>query len=82
MIALKRQVNDPIYVDLKMRLNLTQSELNALIAKESALAGRIATNQTMLKNFPEDKKTLNDMELAQSGITRSDHVFLLLEIGC
>jgi len=54
--------DDPIYVDLKMRLNITQSELNALIAKERDLAGRINANQRTLNNFPEDKKTLNDME--------------------
>jgi len=53
---------DPIYVDLKMRLNITQSELNALTAKERNLAERIAATQRTLNNFPEDKKTLNDME--------------------
>lgn len=53
---------DPIYVDLKMRLNITQSDLNALSAKERDLAGRINANQRTLNNFPEDKKTLNDME--------------------
>jgi polysaccharide chain length determinant protein (PEP-CTERM system associated) len=53
---------DPIYVDLKMRLHLTQSELNALSSKERDLAGRIAANQRTLNNFPEDKKILNDME--------------------
>jgi len=53
---------DPIYVDLKMRLNITQSELGALQAKEGNLAGRMAANQRLLNNFPEDKKTLNDME--------------------
>lgn len=54
--------DDPIFVDLKMRLNVNQSELNALLAKEHDLAGRIAANEKLLRNFPEDKKILNDME--------------------
>jgi polysaccharide chain length determinant protein (PEP-CTERM system associated) len=53
---------DPIYVDLKMRLNLSQSELNALLAKEGNLASRIASNEKLLRNFPEDKKVLSDLE--------------------
>lgn len=57
-----KPADDPIYVDLKMRLNLSQSELNALLAKERDLATRIATNEKLLQNFPEDKKALSDME--------------------
>jgi polysaccharide chain length determinant protein (PEP-CTERM system associated) len=53
---------DPIFVDLKMRLNLNQSELNALLANERDLHGRIATAEKTLRNFPEDKKILNDLE--------------------
>jgi len=53
---------DPIYVDLKMRQNFSQSELNALLVKERNLAGSIASAQNTLRNFPEDKKTLGDME--------------------
>ena len=45
-----------------MRMNSSQSELNALLATERELAGRVALNQAILRNFPEDKKTLSDME--------------------
>jgi polysaccharide chain length determinant protein (PEP-CTERM system associated) len=53
---------DPIFVDLKMRLNLSQSELNSLVAKERDLTGRIAVAEKTLRNFPEDKKILSDLE--------------------
>jgi uncharacterized protein involved in exopolysaccharide biosynthesis len=43
---------DPIFVDLKMRLNLSQSELNSLVAKERDLTGRIAVAEKSLRNFP------------------------------
>jgi polysaccharide chain length determinant protein (PEP-CTERM system associated) len=55
-------VEDPIYVDLKMRMNSAQSDLNALTAKEQELVASIQTNQALLRNFPEDKKTLNDLD--------------------
>lgn len=55
-------VEDPIYVDLKMRLNTAQSDLNALIAKERELVAAIQANQELLRDFPEDKKALNDLE--------------------
>ncbi|MDT8422100.1 MAG: GNVR domain-containing protein [Desulfuromonadales bacterium] len=55
-------VEDPIYVDLKMRLNVAQSDLNALVAKEQELQASIEANQALLRNFPKDKKTLNDLE--------------------
>jgi polysaccharide biosynthesis transport protein len=53
---------DPIFVDLKMRLNFSQSELNSLMVKERELAGRIAAGEKTLRNFPEDKKILSDLE--------------------
>lgn len=52
-------VEDPIYVDLKMRMNAAQSDLNALAARESELQEEIEKNQELLRNFPEDKKALN-----------------------
>lgn len=55
-------VEDPIYVDLKMRQNVAQSDLNALVAKEQELQASIEANQALLRNFPQDKKTLNDLE--------------------
>jgi len=55
-------VDDPIFVDLKMRLNTAQSELNALASTERDLLGRIAGNEEMLRNYPQDKKTLNELE--------------------
>ena len=54
-------VEDPIYVDLKMRMNTAQSDLNAMIAKEKEIMASIETNQALLRNFPNDKKTLNDL---------------------
>ena len=59
-------VEDPIYVDLKMRLNTAQSDLNALIAKEKELVAGIQQNQELLRDFPEDKKALNDLERERS----------------
>ncbi len=55
-------VEDPIYVDLKMRMNTAQSDLNALTAKEQELMASIEANQALLRNFPQDKKTLNDLD--------------------
>jgi polysaccharide chain length determinant protein (PEP-CTERM system associated) len=55
-------VEDPIYVDLKMRLNIAQSDLSALVAREQELQSRIEANQDMLRNFPKDKKTLIDLD--------------------
>jgi polysaccharide chain length determinant protein (PEP-CTERM system associated) len=54
-------VEDPIYVDLKMRMNTAQSDLNAMTAKEHELMASIEANQALLRNFPTDKKTLNDL---------------------
>jgi polysaccharide chain length determinant protein (PEP-CTERM system associated) len=55
-------IDDPIYVDLKKRLNTAQSDLNSLLAKEKELKASIKTNQALLRDFPQDKKTLNDLE--------------------
>lgn len=55
-------VEDPVYVDLKMRMNLAQSDLSALVAKEQELTAGIQANKELLRNFPQDKKTLNDLE--------------------
>ncbi|MCF6238790.1 MAG: hypothetical protein L3J79_08280, partial [Candidatus Marinimicrobia bacterium] len=54
-------VEDPVYVDLKMRSNAAQSDLNALLATEKELLANIGTNQDLLRNFPQDKKKLNDL---------------------
>jgi polysaccharide chain length determinant protein (PEP-CTERM system associated) len=55
-------LEDPIFVDLRMRMNSTQSEFNALQAREHELLGQIESNKRILANFPEDKKFLADME--------------------
>lgn len=55
-------VEDPIYVDLKMRMNSAQSDLNALVAKEKQLMASVQSNQSLLRNFPQDKKALNDLD--------------------
>lgn len=55
-------VEDPVFVDLKVRLNSSQSEINALIARERELSAAIASNKALLQNFPQDKKALTDME--------------------
>ncbi len=55
-------VEDPIFVDLKMRMNAAQSDLNALKAREQELNTQIRTNKEMLENFPQDKKALAEME--------------------
>lgn len=59
-------IDDPIYVDLKMRMNTAQSNLNALEAKEKDLLASIRASKDLLRNFPEDKKTLNDLERERS----------------
>ncbi|MGC9519571.1 MAG: XrtA system polysaccharide chain length determinant [Desulfuromonadaceae bacterium] len=55
-------VEDPIFVDLKMRMNAAQSDLNALRAREQEIQQRIQDNKEMLENFPQDKKALAEME--------------------
>ncbi len=59
-------LEDPIFVDLKMRMNSTQSEINAVIAREQELSDTIENNKTLLQNFPQDKKILADMEREKS----------------
>ena len=73
-------VEDPIYVDLKMRLNTAQSDLNALIAKEKELLNNIQANQDLLRDFPEDKKTLNDLE-RERAMQASIYEQLLQRVG-
>jgi polysaccharide biosynthesis transport protein len=55
-------LDDPIYVDLKMRLNARETEFQALEARERELVGLIQDNQLKLREFPEDKKLLADIE--------------------
>ncbi|MDY0290982.1 MAG: GNVR domain-containing protein [Desulfuromonadaceae bacterium] len=55
-------VEDPIFVDLKMRMNAAQSDLNALKARENEVQQRISDNKQMLEKFPQDKKVLAEME--------------------
>ena len=55
-------IEDPIFVDLKMRLNVAQADLNALLAREKELRGQINSNRKLLEKFPQEKKILADME--------------------
>ena len=55
-------LDDPIYVDLKMRLNARETEFQALEARERELAAFIQDNQAKLREFPEEKKLLADLE--------------------
>lgn len=55
-------LEDPVFVDLKMRMNLTQSDLNAVQARESELLAQIENNKRILENYPQDKKVLADLE--------------------
>ncbi len=59
-------LEDPIFVDLKMRINTTQSDISAIIAKENELSTIIENNKKILTNFPQDKKQLADMERERS----------------
>ena len=71
---------DPIFVDLKMRKNLAQSDLNALMARERELKGQIEHNRRILENFPQDKKHLADMERERS-MTKNVYEKLLERVG-
>jgi len=73
-------VEDPIYVDLQMRLNTAQSDLNALIAEEKELLANIESNQQLLRNFPEDKQALNDL-LRERSMQASVYNKLLERVG-
>ncbi len=55
-------LEDPIYVDLKMRLNAKESELQALEARLREVQSTIAASKDKLENFPHDMKVLADLE--------------------
>ncbi|MFA5700478.1 MAG: GNVR domain-containing protein, partial [Desulfuromonas sp.] len=71
---------DPIFVDLKMRMNAAQSDLNALKAREQELNTQIRTNKEMLEKFPQDKKALAEMERERS-MVKNVYVTLLERVG-
>jgi len=73
-------VEDPIFVDLKMRMNAAQSDLNALKARETELLSQIDSNKTMLENFPRDKKALAEME-RERGMVKNVYETLLERVG-
>ncbi len=55
-------LEDPIYVDLKMRLNAKESELQALEARLREVQSTITANKDKLENYPHDMKVLADLE--------------------
>jgi len=55
-------LEDPIYVDLKMRLNAKESELQALEARLRKVQSTITANKDKLENYPHDMKVLADLE--------------------
>jgi len=55
-------LEDPIYVDLKMRLNAKESELQALEARLREVQSAITANKDKLENYPYDMKVLADLE--------------------
>lgn len=71
---------DPIFVDLKMRMNTAQAELNALLAREREFLDQIDQNKKILANFPQDKKILADMERERS-MTQNVYETLLQRVG-
>lgn len=73
-------LEDPIFVDLKMRVNSTQSDLNALQAREKELLNQIAHNKQLLENFPQDKKVLADME-RERNMNKNVYESLLERVG-
>ncbi|WP_432821238.1 XrtA system polysaccharide chain length determinant [Trichloromonas sp.] len=73
-------LEDPIFVDLKMRMNATQSDLNALEARENELVLQVDSNKRILANFPEDKKKLADME-RERAMNRNVYETLLERVG-
>lgn len=73
-------VEDPIFVDLKMRMNAAQSDLNALKAREQELNTQVRTNKEMLEKFPQDKKALAEMERERS-MVKNVYVTLLERVG-
>ncbi|MDY0212678.1 MAG: GNVR domain-containing protein [Desulfuromonadaceae bacterium] len=73
-------VEDPIFVDLKMRMNSAQSDLNALKAREQELKTQIYTNKEMLEKFPQDKKALAEME-RERAMVKNVYETLLQRVG-
>ena len=73
-------VEDPIFVDLKMRMNAAQSDLNALKARETELEAQIEDNKQILENFPRDKKALAEME-RERGMIKNVYETLLERVG-
>ena len=71
---------DPVFVDLKMRMNSAQSDLTALQARESELLAQIENNKRLLENFPQDKKVLADLERERS-MTQNVYETLLQRVG-
>jgi len=55
-------LEDPVFVDLRMRMNSAQSDFNALQARETELLTQIENNKRILQNYPQDKKVLADLE--------------------
>lgn len=53
---------DPVYVDLKMRLNMAESEYQALDGRERELHALVQQTQIKLRDYPEEKKVLADLE--------------------
>ncbi len=53
---------DPVFVDLKMRLNAKESELQALEARQSELEGMILASKEELRDVPDEKKILAELE--------------------
>ncbi|KIH75387.1 polysaccharide chain length determinant protein, PEP-CTERM locus subfamily [Geoalkalibacter ferrihydriticus] len=63
-------LDDPIYVDLKMRLNARETEFQALEARERELYALVQDNQSKLREFPEEKKLLADLERERNSYLR------------
>jgi len=73
-------VEDPVFVDLKMRMNATQSDLNALKARETELQAQVDANKQMLDSFPHDKKVLAEME-RERAMVKNVYETLLQRVG-
>lgn len=71
---------DPVFVDLKMRMNSAQSDLTALQARESELLSQVESNKRILNNFPQDKKLLADLE-RERNMTQNVYETLLQRVG-
>lgn len=80
MIDTFNPFEDPVYVDLKMRMNQSQAELNALLAREAELSTQINSNRNILENFPQDKKILADME-RERNMNKNVYETLLERVG-